>query len=124
MKQSKINGISAMVLILVLCGFSFKTAKTGTDPNLKQVLLVQLKSTHNVKDWFVPANIAIEGLTAEHAMWNDKSNNHSIGQLTRHLIFWNELQLIAFKEIKGPDFSGNNEETFATFDKNTWSETV
>jgi hypothetical protein len=60
----------------------------------KNVLLHQLKTTHSVKEWFVPVNIALEGVTAKQAMWNDSSGNHSVGQLAYHLLFWNKQQLL------------------------------
>ncbi len=91
---------------------------------LKSVLLEQLKTTHNKKNWFVPVNIALEGVTAEQAMWKDNSGNHSVGQLAFHLLFWNQRQLEVFKGNKETNFSGNNEETFTAFDKNTWTQTV
>ena len=93
-------------------------------PTLKSILLSQLKSTHNQKEWFVPVNIALDGLTPEQAMWKDSSGNHSIGQLTSHLIFWNQQQLSKFKGEKPAAFDGNNEETFASFNKNSWKATV
>src|SRR5258706_14704821 len=65
--------------------------------SLKTVLLRQLKTTHSQKEWFVPANIALEGLTAKQAMWKDGSGNHSIAQLAYHLAFWNERALKNFR---------------------------
>jgi hypothetical protein len=56
-------------------------------PTLKSILLEQLKATHNKEDWFVPVNIAIQGVTPEQAAWKDASENHSIAQLVNHLIF-------------------------------------
>jgi uncharacterized damage-inducible protein DinB len=91
---------------------------------LKGVLLEQLRTTHNEKDWFVPANIAVEGLTAEQAKWTDGSGNHSIGQLANHLVFWNNQELAKFKGEKPAKFSGNNDETFNSFDSKQWSSTV
>jgi hypothetical protein len=91
--------------------------------DLRSVLLQQLKSTHNNKDWFVPANIAVEGLTADQASWKD-GGNHSVGQLAYHLVFWNERVLADFKGNKPADFTGSNEETFDKFDKNTWNDVV
>jgi len=92
--------------------------------DLRSVLLQQLKNTHNNKDWFVPANVAIEGVTPEQASWKDGSGNHSVGQLTYHLVFWNERQLANFKGEKTAEFNGNNEETFDSFDKKTWNDLV
>ncbi len=62
-------------------------------PTLKSILLDQLRSTHNNSDWFVCANVAVAGLTPEQASWTDGKGNHSVGQLTNHLVFWNEQQL-------------------------------
>jgi hypothetical protein len=91
---------------------------------LKNLLLEQLKTTHDVKEWFVPANIAVDGLTAEQASWKDGSGNHSIGQLAAHLVFWNQQQLSKLKGEPPPKYSGNNEDTFSTVDAATWSTTV
>jgi hypothetical protein len=104
-------------LFVVVCHFA-------SAQDLRSVLLQQLKNTHSNKEWFVPANIAIEGVTPEQASWNDGSGNHSVGQLTYHLVFWNERQLAKFKGEKTGDFNGNNEETFDSFDKKTWSDLV
>jgi uncharacterized damage-inducible protein DinB len=91
---------------------------------LKGVLLEQLRTTHNVKDWFVPANTAVAGLTAEQAKWTDGSGNHSVGQLANHLIFWNSQELARFKGEKPAKFDGNNDETFNSFDSKQWEATV
>lgn len=89
----------------------------------KTILLEQLKSTHNVKNWFVPVNTAVDGLTAEQAAWKDKGN-HSVGQLAYHIWFWNERQLNNFNGSKNAVFSGNNEETFDKFDQKQWNDIV
>ncbi len=99
-------------------------AQNTKAPTLKTILLEQLHTTHNVKDWFVPVNIALEGLTPEQAKWKDGSGNHSIGQLASHLIFWNLQQLTKFKNLPQPPFDGNNDETFNSFDNNNWKATV
>src|SRR5256884_5949806 len=62
-------------------------------PTLKSILLEQLRSTHNKAEWFVPANTAVEGLTAEQASWTDGKGNHSVGQMAYHLVFWNRRNL-------------------------------
>ena len=92
--------------------------------SLKSVLLRQLKTTHSQKEWFVPANIAVEGLTAKQAMWKDGSGNHSAGQLAYHLVFWNERLLKQFNNEPTEKFSGDNNETFDKFNDKQWSEVV
>ncbi len=110
------------ILLTVLVALSLEgTAQKSTAT--RQVLLEQLKSTHNAKNWFVPVNTAVEGLTATQAAWKDKGN-HSSGQLTYHLLFWNERQLKEFRGEKNDKFSGNNEETFDNFNEKQWTETV
>ena len=105
--------------------FLFSIAQKQPVVNLRSVLLEELKSTHNKKDWFVPVNTAVEGLTAEQAMWKDSSGNHSVGQLVNHLSFWNAQQLAKFKNEKPGAFSGNNEETFDNkLDKESWATSV
>jgi uncharacterized damage-inducible protein DinB len=92
--------------------------------SLKSVLLTQLKSTHEKEEWFVPINVALKGVTAEQAVWKDGSENHSIGQLANHLLFWNERQVKSFKGEKLEPFNGNNDETFNAFTKEQWTQTV
>jgi uncharacterized damage-inducible protein DinB len=93
-------------------------------PTLKAILLEQLRSTHNKAEWFVPANTAVEGLTAEQATWTDGKGNHSIGQLTNHLIFWDRRSLAKFKGEQPAKFSGDNDETFNSFDSKQWNAAV
>lgn len=110
-----------MILFLLLA-----TAIQGISQDksaARKVLLEQLKKTHNVKDWFVPVNTAVEGLTAAQAAWKDKGN-HSCGQLAYHLLFWNERSLKNFMGEKNADFTGSNEETFDKFDEKQWADIV
>jgi len=92
--------------------------------NLRQLLLAELRSTHNKAEWFVPANTAVKGLTAEQASWTDGKGNHSAGQLAYHLVFWNRQSLAKLKGETPEKFSGNNEETFNKFDTKAWNDIV
>jgi len=112
-----------VVLLLLLSGAAF--AQDQKKPmTLKQVLLEQLRTTHNNKDWFVDGNTAMSGLSAEQASWKDGKGNHSVGQLAYHLVFWNKQELAKFKGETPDKFSGNNEETFDKFDANQWNDIV
>jgi uncharacterized damage-inducible protein DinB len=91
---------------------------------LRGVLLEQLRTTHSQEDWFVPANIAVAGLTAEQAKWSPGKDAHSVGQLANHLLFWNTRELAQFKGEKPKPFDGNNDETFNNFDAAQWADTV
>ena len=96
--------------------------KPPTD--LRGVLLEQLRTTHNDEDWFVPAKVAVDGLTADQARWSPGKGNHSVGQLAYHLWFWDARALADFKGQKNPAFSGNNDETFDNFTAAQWDELV
>jgi uncharacterized damage-inducible protein DinB len=99
-------------------------AQNSQPLTLRSILLEQLKTTHNVKDWFVPISVAVDGLTPEQVNWKDGKGNHSVGQLTYHLLFWNKRELAKFKGEPLEKFDGNNDETFDNFDSKKWAETV
>lgn len=120
-------GIRGLTLLLflaeVLVAYGQSPGQTPkAPPTLKSILLEQLRSTHNEKEWFVPVNIAIAGLTPEQAAWKDGKGNHSVMELTNHLIFWDARSLVKFKGDPTTEFDGNNEETFRG--AATWEATV
>jgi len=119
----KKNVLLVVLLALPLSVFGQTPDQKGAK-DLRGILVEMLKTTHDQKDWFVPGNTAMEGLTAEQAKWSDGKGNHSVGQLTYHLVFWNSEQLAKFKGEKPPKFDGNNEETFNDFDAKKWADTV
>jgi uncharacterized damage-inducible protein DinB len=110
--------------ILLLSLSCFAQNQPQKPMNLREVLLEQLRTTHNAKDWFVDANTAVAGLTADQAKWKDASGNHSVGQLANHLVFWNRQELAKFRGETPEKFSGNNDETFNAFDAAKWAATV
>ena len=113
-----------LLILLATAAFAQDQNKEKTPATLKGVLLFNLKRTHNVKDWFVPANVAVEGLTPEQAAWTDGKGNHSVGQLTYHLVFWDRDSLAKFKGEKPPKYSGKNDDTFNDFDPKKWNDLV
>ncbi len=116
--------ISAVVLAALSVQVRSSLAQQNRTMTLKEVLLEQLRSTHNKAEWFVPANTAVAGLTPAQASWTDKSGNHSVGQLANHLVFWDRESLTLFKGEKPEKFDGNNDETFNNFDAKSWTKTV
>ena len=110
------------LLLLAPAGLS-QSAPGKSPATLKSVLLSQLRSTHNKEEWFVPINVAVEGLTAEQARWTDGKGNHSVGQLAVHLLYWDQHALAQFRGEKPPTVTDNNE-TFNSFDAKTWADTV
>jgi len=110
------------ILLLAITGPS--KSQSNSPLTLKQILLNQLKSTHNKEEWFAPLNIAIEGITPEQANWKEKGKDHSIAELTNHIIFWNQENLSKFLGQPVPNFSGDNNSTFTSVDKKTWLQAV
>jgi hypothetical protein len=47
-----------------------------------------------------------------------------VGQLTNHLLFWKQRELVKFKAEPEKKFSGKNEETFNNLDSKKWNDTV
>lgn len=112
--------VAFLVLLALPPGALAQDKKPPT--TLRGVLLEQLRTTHDQEDWFVPAKIAVAGLTAEQAKWTPGKDGHSVGQLAYHLWFWNSRELEHFNGVKSPAFSGNNDETFNDFDAAQWED--
>src|ERR1700754_1343225 len=95
-----------------------------TPPTLKSILLQQFQNTWNQQDWFVPVSKAIEGISAQQAMWKPSYSSHSVGRVTYHLLFWNKQLLDKFYGRTPAAFDGNNNETFTAFTEASWASTV
>src|SRR5437660_3657852 len=111
---------SVVTALIVLLSFS-AFAQNSKPVTLRSSLLEQLHTSHDQKDWFVPIDVAVEGLTPAQVTWTDGHGNHSIGQLVNHLAFWNARALEEFKGEKPAAFNGNNDETFNKFDSKAWT---
>jgi uncharacterized damage-inducible protein DinB len=111
---------SLLSCILLMMFIATSRSQTPQPLTLKKVLLAQLKTTHNQEEWFAPLIVAIDGLTADQANWKEKGADHSIAELTTHIIFWNQQQLSKFLNQPPPKFSGDNKQTFSSVDQNSW----
>lgn len=113
----------AILLLLALpLATIAQNQKHPTD--LRGVLLEQLHSTHDVEDWFVPASIAVAGLTADQAKWTPGKDGHSVGQLAYHIWFWDTQSLARFKGEKTTPPPSNNDETFNDYSPAQWDDLV
>ena len=111
-------------LLLLTVSISAQTPDKKPPTTLRGVLLEQLQTTHDKEDWFVPISIAVDGLTAQQAMWSPGKGNHSVGQLAYHIWYWDQRTLNDFKGEKNPKFDGNNNETFDNFTADQWNDLV
>ena len=118
------RSILLLTLIAACMPLFAQAQKAHEKPTLKSILLEQLRSTHNKAEWFVPANTAVAGLSAEQANWTDGKGNHSVGQLVTHLIFWDRRNLDKFEGKPLAKYNGNNDATFTSFNPSQWNEDV
>ena len=117
------------ILIIVIFGLLIlgcSEKKINNEPSIKSLLVQQLKNAHTNQQWFVPTKKAINGLTLEQSNWKDSTDNHSIGELVSHLIFYNELILKAFKGEDYTDINDDeeNKETFKLYKGKEWQNAV
>src|SRR5262245_66432588 len=103
--------LAALALPCLVVG---QDQKGSTEPTLKSILLEQLRSTHNQVEWFVPANTAVAGLTAEQASWTDKKGNHSVGQLAAHLVYWRSEERRVGRECRSGWWPNDSNENSVT----------
>lgn len=116
----------------LLASTALSAQSPATPATLRSILLEQLRSSHNKAEWFTPVNTAVAGMSPEQASWIPKNaagkidpeNNHSVGMLAAHLVFWNERSLQQLRGEKPGQFSGNNDETFNKFDAKSWADIV
>ncbi len=113
--------------ILTLVGFGLlilNCSERTVEPNVKSLLVQQLKYSHNDENWFVPTKMAVNELSAQQSNWKDSTENHSIGELVSHLTFWNEMQLRAFKGEDFSNFEMDNDTTFKIYNEKEWKNLV
>lgn len=116
----------------LLAATALSAQSPAAPATLRSILLEQLRSSHNKAEWFTPVNTAVAGISPEQASWIprnaagkiDPENNHSVGMLAAHLVFWNERSLQQLRGEKSAQFSGNNDETFNKFDAKSWADIV
>lgn len=114
----------AFLLLLISVPLCAQAQSKKPPTTLRGILLEQLRTTHTQEDWFAPASVAVDGLTADQANWNPGHGGHSVGQLAYHLWFWDLRSLQSFKGEKQIAYSGNNDETFNDFTPAQWNDLV
>lgn len=114
------------IALLLLLSLPFGASAQSKQPptTLRGILLEELHTTHDQEDWFVPASVAVQGLTPEQANWSPGHGGHSVGQLAYHLWFWDSRALLRFNGQKPGAFDGNNDETFNDFSAAQWDDLV
>jgi uncharacterized damage-inducible protein DinB len=114
----------AAILLFAILPLTASAQNPKPPTTLRGVLLEQLHTTHDQEDWFVPASVAVAGLTADQANWTPGHGAHSVGQLAYHLWFWDTRALERFTGEKLLPYSGNNDDTFNNFSAAQWDDLV
>ncbi len=99
--------------------FVNSSAQGGFFMYQKTILLNQMAANHNEPNWFVPVDLALEGLTAEQAREKTGDSN-SIWEIVNHLIFWNERYLQRFKGNSPQQKIESNDDTFENENSHDW----
>ena len=84
----------------------------------------QLKYSHTEENWFVPMKVALQNLSPEQVSWKGGTQNHSIGELVSHLIFWNEMYLKTLNGEDVSDFEMKNDSTFMVHSARDWNDVM
>ncbi len=116
--------LAVLLLLTLPISVAVSAQQKKAPTTLRGVLLEQLHTTHDNEDWFVPASVAVDGLTADQAKWSPGPGNHSIGQLAYHIWYWDDRALQQFNGVKPAPFDGNNNETFDNFTPAQWTDLV
>jgi hypothetical protein len=127
--RKNLTHIAIATLLCISGSLSLATATAQStqekkEVTLRSILLEQFRNAWNKEDWYVPVSVAVDGLTAQQAMWKPADSAHSVGELAYHILFWSRSQLDHFNGTKSPAFSGNNNETFTAFTEASWASTV
>lgn len=80
----------------------------------KQLLLEQFDRCFDTNGWFVTIANAVEGVTAEQAVWKADGVGNCIWETLSHALYYNEAYL---RRFKGEPFEydvENNDQTFST----------
>jgi uncharacterized damage-inducible protein DinB len=79
---------------------------------IKETLLKQYDRCYNENGWFVAVRNAIEGVTAEQAVWKPEGSDNSIWESLAHISYYNNAYLQRFKGIDFEYDVADNDETF------------
>ena len=80
--------------------------------NFKESLLQQFTVSYDENGWFVALRNALEGVTAEQAVWKPGGVQNSIWETLSHLTFYNYAYVERFKGVDFQYPTDDNDETF------------
>lgn len=89
----------------------------------KTILLDQFLANANDRSWYISFHEVVEGLSEAEAFWKPDPSSHSMAEIVQHLIYWNEIWQIRYREnqVKATSQT-NNANTFLVKDEVTFYE--
>ncbi|MEY2355495.1 DinB family protein [Lysinibacillus capsici] len=89
----------------------------------KTILLDQLLANANDPSWYISFSEVVEGLSEAEAFWKPDSSSHSMAEIVQHLIYWNKIWQIRYREnqVKASSQT-NNANTFLVKEEVTFYE--
>ncbi|MCA1588803.1 MAG: DinB family protein [Acidobacteria bacterium] len=78
----------------------------------KQIFLEQFSNCYDRNGWFVAVRNALEGVTAEQAVWKPDGSDNCIWETLSHIFYYNYAYLRRFKGIDYEYTVSSNDETF------------
>ncbi len=117
----KFKGIKGAYIELLLYTF-FKEVMAIT--HAKAILLDQLSANANDQSWYLSFEQAVQGITEEEAFWRPDAANHSIAEITYHLIYWNKAWQIRYdkSDLHAVETLKDNADTFAVPPEHSFSD--
>src|SRR5687768_3507794 len=83
---------------------------------MKGLLSEQFTKCYDENGWFVAIRNAVEGMTAEEALWKPEGVDNSAWQILSHVTYYNHAYLERFKGIDHEYDVDDNDATFASGD--------
>ncbi|MFN2501167.1 MAG: DinB family protein [Pyrinomonadaceae bacterium] len=81
--------------------------------SVKDTLIDQFTACYDENHWFVATRNAVDGVTAEQALWKPSGFDNSIWQIVSHLSFYLYAYLERFRGVDYEYPTDNNDETFS-----------
>lgn len=86
---------------------------------IRRFLLGQLAACYDKNTWFVAVKNALDGVTAEQAVWKPAGVDNSIWEIVSHLNFYNFAYVERFKGVDYEYPLDDNDATFSSSDRAT-----
>lgn len=91
--------------------------------DVKTLLLDQLLANANDPSWYKSFSDSVDGISETEAFWKPDDASHSIAEIVKHLIYWNDTWQVRYKanDVNAVPAINDNAGTFLIHDEITFS---